>query len=321
MRLAMYRIGTLGALALLTACSGLGSHMGPPTVGGTAGTASLARPGKEGKYAGTVFVSDLNNNAVWICPANDLRTGYVTASTQLQGVSNPSQLAVDARGTLYVANAQTDASGAGSIAVYARGATSPSRTLTSGLNTTEGVAVDSAGTVYASNKYQGSIVIFLKGKSRAQRTIKQNLVGPDGLAVDKANNLYIADSSGNDVLKLAPKSKVPQSLHLKKLLRPYGVAFDSKGNLYVSNMLGAASTIGVYAPGATTPTVQFAVPGPAFGSEGTIGEPAMLSVAEPGDILIVSAPLTLALIGGAEWFGYQPAVVGFAAGQTKPLWG
>ena len=46
----------------------------------------------------------------------------------------------------------------------------------------------------------------------------------------------------------------------------------------------------------------------------------MLSMAQPGDILIVSAPLTLALIGGAEWFGYVPAVVGYAAGQTQPAW-
>jgi hypothetical protein len=46
----------------------------------------------------------------------------------------------------------------------------------------------------------------------------------------------------------------------------------------------------------------------------------MLSVAQPGDVLIASVPLSLALICGEEWFGYQPAVVGFAAGQTQPLW-
>ena len=156
-----------------------------------------------------------------LCTANkNIRTGYLPSSNQLQGVSNPSQLAVDAHGTLYVANAQTDASGAGSIAIYPRGATSPTRTLTAGLNTTEGVAVDSAGTVYASNKYQASIVVFAKGKSAPQATIKKNLVGPDGLAVDKAGNLYIADSSANDVLKLSPKSKVPQSLHLKNFCGP-----------------------------------------------------------------------------------------------------
>lgn len=321
MHLAMHRIATLGALALLTACSGVGSRIGPPSIGGAMGdSASLAQPAK--KYAGTVFVSDLDNNAVWICPANrnDIRAGYLPSSNQLQGVSDPSQIAVDAQGTVYVANAQTDASGAGAIAIYPRGATSPARTLTSGLNTTEGVAVDSAGTVYASNKYQASIVIFAKGKSEPQSRITKNLVGPDGLAVDNAGNLYIADSSANDILKLSPKSKVPQSLHLKKLLRPYGVALDSKGNLYVSNMLGAASTIGVYAPGSTAPKQQFVVPGPSFNSQSTIGEPAMLSVAQPGDVLIASAPLALALIGGVEWFGFQPAVVGFAAGQSHPLW-
>jgi sugar lactone lactonase YvrE len=251
----------------------------------------------------------------------DILHGYLPSSNQLQGVSDPSQLAIDAQGTLYVANAQTDASGAGSIAIYPRGVTSPARTLTTGLNTTEGVAVDSAGTVYASNKYLASIVIYPKDQSVPRATIRKNLVGPDGLAVDKAGNLYIADSSAEDVLKLTPKSKVPQSLHLKKLLRPYGVALDSKGNLYVSNMMGALSTVAEYAPGSTAPKAQFVVPGPKFGTESTIGEPAMLSMAQPGDVLIAGVPLSLALIGGQEWFGYQPAVVGFAAGQTQPLWG
>jgi hypothetical protein len=62
------------------------------------------------------------------------------------------------------------------------------------------------------------------------------------------------------------------------------------------------------------------VPGPPYGTESTIGEPAMLSVTKPGNILIASAPLSLALIGGKEWFGYTPAVVGFASGQKQPLW-
>ena len=197
---------------------------------------------------------------------------------------------------------------------------SPARTLTSGLNTTTGVAVDSDGTVYASNKYLGSIVVFAKGKSAPKERITTNLTGPDGLAVDKAGDLFIADSSANDVLELAHGSKTPHSLHLQKLARPVGVAVDSRGRLFVSNLLAQSSLVAVYPPGATTPKQTIVVPGPPYGSESTIAESAMLSITKPGDYLIASAPISLALIGGQEWFGYHPAVVGFAPGETLPAW-
>jgi hypothetical protein len=312
-------IAAVTVLALLTACSGLGSHVAPPAAGVQAPSDAQANGGR---YSGLVFVSDLDSDAVWICPTNlgDIRKGYLPSTGQLQGVSNPAQLAVDAQGTIYVANAQIDASGAGAITEYPRGAVSPSRTLKTGLNTTTGIAVDSAGNVYASNKYLASIVVFANGKSSPKETITANLTGPDGLAVDKSDNLFIADSSADDVLELAHGSKTPQSLHLKKLLRPMGVAVDSHGNLFVSNYLGAASTVAMYTSGSTTPKNEIVVPGPPYGSESTIAEPAMLSVTKPGDIVIASAPLSLALIQGKEWFGYAPAVVGYASGQTQPLW-
>jgi hypothetical protein len=314
----MRNIVAPAALVFLAACGGLGSQVAP-SAPGIAGAAAVA---PHGRYAGTVFVSDLDNDAVWICPANsgDIRDGYLPATGQLQGTSDPMQLAVDAQGTIYVANAQTDAGGAGSVTEYPRGATLPSRTLTAGLNTSTGVAVDSAGTVYVSNKYLATIVVFAKGKETPKETITANLTGPDGLAVDKSDDLFIADSSSNDVLELVHGSKTPNSLHLADLSRPVGVAVDNRGNLFVSNLLGASSTVAMYPPRSTSPKLTIVVPGPPYGSESTIGEPAMLSVTKPGNILIASAPISLALIGGKEWFGFSPAVVGFVAGQNQPLW-
>jgi hypothetical protein len=229
-------------------------------------------------------------------------------------------MAVDAQGTLYVANAQIDATGAGEIAEYPRGTTSPARTLKTGLNTTTGVAVDSNGTIYASNKYWGSIVVFPKGETSPNETIKASLSGPDGLAVDKANDLFVADSSANDVLELTHGSKTPKSLHLKGLARPVGVALDRHGNLFVSNYLGASSNVMVYPRGSRSPSQTIVVPGPPYGSESTIAESMMLSVSNPADVLIASAPISLALIDGQEWFGYEPAIVGYISGQTQPAW-
>jgi hypothetical protein len=308
------------ALSLLVACSGGGSPS-VPLAGGAAGAAIPAAHGGK-HYDGLVFVSDPDNLTVWICPVNfhDIRLGFVNPTGQLQGVSFPVQMAVDAQGTLYVANAQIGATGGGSITEYPRGATLPSRTLTTGLSTSTGVAVDSAGNVYVSNKYLGSIVIFAKGKTTPKETITANLTGPDGLAVDAAGDLFIADSSANDVLRLAHGSKTPQSLNLKNIVRPIGVAIDAHGNLYVSNLLAQSSTVTVYAPGSTTPKATIVVPGPSINSESSIAEPMMLSVTKPGGILMVSAPVSLSLVGGEEWFGYYAGVVGYSAGQTQPAW-
>jgi hypothetical protein len=316
----MRNFAILIALTLLAACGG--GSPGVPAVGSAGASAANPAGGGGKHYDGTVFVSDPDNLTVWICPANfhDVRRGFLNPTGQLQGVSFPVQMAVDAQGTLYVANAQVDSTGGGSITEYPRGATSPSRTLTTGLNTSTGVAVDSSGNVYVSNKYAGSIVVFAKGKMTPKETITANLTGPDGLAVDAAGDLYIADSSANDILKLTHGSKTPQPLHLKNIARPTGVALDTRGNLYVSNLLAQSSNVTVYAPGSTTPKATIVVPGPPTASESTIAEPMMLSVTKPGNMLMVGAPISLTLVGGEEWFGYYAGVVGYAAGQKQPAW-
>lgn len=309
----------VAALALPSGCGGAGTAPAVPT---SANAAPDTHQRHGHRYDGLVFVSDEDDNAVWICSVvlRDIRRGFYPPVNQLSGVSDPGQLAVGSDGTLYVANAQMDATGAGEIAEYSRGTTSPARVLTTGLNTTTGVAVDSSGTVYASNKYWGSIVVFPKGTTAPSKTIRKNLSGPDGLAADNAGNLFIADSSANDVLELKRGSNAPQSLRLHGLARPTGVALDRNGNLYVSNYLGASSNLTVYAPGTTSPAQTIVVPGPLYGSESTIAESMMLSVTNPGNVLLATAPLSLALVGGQEYFGYAPAIVGYLAGQTQPAW-
>jgi hypothetical protein len=304
----------LAAAASIAGCGGPGTPLSATAPNGQ--PAPLAVPVRAAQYNGKVFVSDLVNDTVWICPANfdDIRNGFTFPTGQLTGVSKPVQIAVDRDGTIYVANAQTDAMGDGSVTIYRRGRTAPSRTLTTGLNTSMGVAVDSAGAVFVSNKLAGSIEIFPSGKSAPSATITTNLTGPDALAVDQAGDLFIADSSANDVLVMAHGTTTPKSLGLRGLARPTGIAVDSHGNLYVANLLGAASRIAVYAPNATNPSRVFAVRGP----YGLIGEPLMISTT-PSDILIVSAFSTLYQMHGI-WETEGAVASGYAPGQSTPIW-
>lgn len=302
------------AAAAIAGCGSASTPLGTP--GSSAPAFAPDRAASAKQYDGRVFVSDLVNDAVWICPANfhDIRNGFTFPIGQLSGISKPVQIAVDRNGTIYVANSQTNASGAGSITIYPRGQTTPTRTLTTGLNTTMGVAVDVHGTVYASNKLLGSIEIFPKGASNPSVTITANLTGPDGLAVNGSGDLFIADSSANDVLILAHGSKTPKSLGLTGLSRPTGLAIDSQGNLYVANLLGASSRVSIYASGATKPTRSFAVRGPFR----LVDQPMMLSIT-PSDILMVSAFSSLGRVKG-EWEGDGAVATGYAAGQSQPMW-
>jgi len=268
------------------------------------------------RYKGLLFAADIISNAVWICPTGNLRVGFLPPTGQLQDVSYPTQLAIDKSGTVYVANGQIDANGDGSVTEYPRGQTSPSLTLSSGLNSATGVAVDSHGTVYVSNKFSATVSVFPSGATHPAALIAGNLIGPDGLAVDRDDNLYIADSSAKAVYKVLRGATTPHSLHLSGLSRPIGIAIDSKHNLYVSNLDGAASNIAVYAPSASRPSRTMAIPY-APGQAG-IGEPMMLSIG-PADMLIASAFLSLWPVQG-EWFGRSGVVVGFADGQSVPQW-
>jgi sugar lactone lactonase YvrE len=302
-------------VALLAGCSGAGTPLGGVAPYGQQ-SSSATRAAHATQFDGNVFVADLVNDSVWICPANfhDIRNGFTFPTGQLSGVSNPVQIAVDRDGTIYVANAQTDATGAGSVTIYPRGQTTPARTLTAGLNTSMGVAVDSAGTVYVSNKLFGSIEVFRKGKSVPSATITANLKGPDGLAVNRAGDVFVADSAANDVLVLAHGTKTPKSLGLRGLTRPTGIAVDARGNLYVANLLGTSSNIAVYAPHATKPSRAFVVRGP----YALVDQPLMLSIA-PGDMLIVSAFSSLRRIQGV-WSEYGAVASGYPSGQSRPAW-
>jgi DNA-binding beta-propeller fold protein YncE len=309
----MRRASVTVAAAVLAGCAGAGTSSGGLAPNGES---AAARAEHATQYDGRVFVSDLVNDSVWICPANfhDIRNGFTFPTGQLSGVSNPVQIAIDRDGTIYVANSQTDATGAGAVTIYPRGHTAPVRTLTAGLNTSMGVAVDSAGTVYVSNKLLGSIEIFRKGASVPSATITANLKGPDGLAVNRAGDLFVADSSANDVLMLVHGAKAPKSLGLSDLTRPTGIAVDAHDNLYVANLLGTSSSIAVYAPHATKPSREFAVRGPYR----LVDQPLMLSIAA-GDMLIVSAFSSLRRIKGV-WSAYGAVATGYASGESRPSW-
>jgi hypothetical protein len=152
---------------------------------------------------------------------------------------------------------------AGSVTEYAANPTAnaaPIAMLTgsnTGINTPEGIVVDSSGNSFISNADR--IVEFApgaNGNAVPTNTIAGSntlLSGPYELAMDTTGKLYVAE--GNVILvyaagatgNVAPAQEITGPA--TALLSCLGLAVDAAGNIYATNFNG--NTINVYAAGAT----------------------------------------------------------------------
>ena len=142
------------------------------------------------------------------------------------GLGNPSGVAVDSAGNVYVADA-----GNSRMLELAAGANSSTELPFTGLSNPSGVAVDAARAVYVTNAGNSHVLELAAGSSSTTELPITGLDSPRSVAVDAADNLYIA--TGNRVLKLAAGSTSPTELPITGLNNPEGVAVDGAGNVYV----------------------------------------------------------------------------------------
>jgi sugar lactone lactonase YvrE len=189
------------------------------------------------KRKATLFVSDIDSDAIRLFPANKTNPKQIGSITT--GIDLPVNAAVDLHGMLYVAN-----NGNSTVTEYPFGATSPSVTLSGGqLVYPNGIAVDNKGTVYVtSGATAGScyVLVYPKGASTPSEQI-DGFDLPVGLAIDKSGNLYVGDALQNAVWEVPNGSTTPSKLSLDGLDDPVGVAVDPSNNLWVAN--NANSTV------------------------------------------------------------------------------
>jgi hypothetical protein len=260
MRGANIRLSPTVALALIL--SGCGANpnsgatptlpLGTTSAGQNALSANrgwLSAEAKAGKHL--LFVADQFGQTVYIFPQKGSNPPPIGAITQ--GVSAPDGIFVDKHGALYVCNF-----GAGTITVYPKGSTSPSKTLTGAGVAPLDVVVGRDGTVYVAdfNEGQNGHVFEYAGGSTAPTTTIPLTGYPEGLALDHSNNLYVAyqkTSNAGTVLKFAPGSTNGQDLGLAITLVG-GATIDAQDNLLVADQSNPDPHIDVFPPGATTPS-------------------------------------------------------------------
>jgi hypothetical protein len=196
-----------------------------------------------------LYVNGPQHNVVLIYDLAQVGVPQIGRITQ--GLNQPTGMAIDASGTLYVANYY-----GGNVAVYPAGSTVPSMTLTQGLTVPNGVAVDTNGDVYVSDKGSPpSILMYPRGQTYPSEKITSALIqNPGQLSFDSSRDLFLSDGVSG-VSEVTFGSQQPVSLNLQGLTAYDGaVAVDPlNDDVLVSGVYQSSHTVMAYAPGTVNP--------------------------------------------------------------------
>ena len=209
-----------------------------------------------GATTSVIYIADAYSNAVYIYPPTGFRPSPIGSITQ--GVSGPIAIAVDKKGTLYVANSTAD-----TVTVYPAGQTSPSLTLHQDITAPGAVAVDGARNVWVSNQFgsQGSVVEFAPGKTKPKKIITDVGQNPLGIAVDSQDNLYLGTNNGTIayVAVYPPGASHPSTIFGgNDLIQPQAITVGPTGDVYVGDL--QQSEVFIYSSGSYNLLQKFFVP-------------------------------------------------------------
>lgn len=149
--------------------------------------------------------------------------------------NNPSDVAVDSTGNVYVINkgnrtVQKFSSG-GILLLF-------DFQVTSFSNQPEGIAVDSSGNIYVANTHYGTIEKYNSSGNLISSNWASNLNQPTGMASD-SSNIYIADEGDDVIYKVSISSGGAVSVAASPgagndyFYDPKDVDIDSNGNFYI----------------------------------------------------------------------------------------
>ena len=282
--------------------------------------------------------------------------GQIKAARRIvNGAFNPTAVALDRTGTLYVLNGSNVGPGGVSVTEFDRGSTKRSRRIGS-LHWATAMALGRSNNLFVANcntcidsgldrsTAQDSVTVYQAKHVTLLRTITQGIHTPSSLAFDAEGNLYVANYGDKhhhpSVTIYGPGSSTVLRTIWRGITYPGRLAFDKAGDLFLTN----GAEIVEYAPGSSKilRTITDSIDGPqalALDHSGTLyvanwpddpSGPGWISVYAPGksstEYQIVEGiyePVALAFDGDGNLcvanIGGEGRVSIYAPASQKPL--
>lgn len=102
------------------------------------------------------------------------------------------------------------------MVVYAPGSKTPSRTVTDGITSPVGIAIDANGILYVANLRENNVEEYLAGRDHPFKTITLGLSTPGGVTLDKKGWLFVADFERDTVVEFRAGSVTPSKRQISK---------------------------------------------------------------------------------------------------------
>lgn len=200
-----------------------------------------------------------------ISPADSAAADSIAALDSLPSFNQPSGIAADAAGNLYVAdygnNLIRKITPQGVVTTFAgsgyQGHIDASGVLAS-FNKPTGIAIDASGNLYIADS--GNDLVRKISSAGAVTTIAgtdsagyadgagaaASFFSPLAVAVNSNGNIYVADAGNNLIRLITPGGNVstfagtyntPSSMQISPFNNPSGIALDASGNIFVANYL------------------------------------------------------------------------------------
>lgn len=274
--------------------------------------------------AGNIYVADYGNNLIRKISAAGLVStlagngtqGLINAPGLLASFNQPTGIAVDAAGNVYVGDAGNDRirkiTSAGIVSTLAG---SDSTGYADGADSTasffhpEGIALDAAGNVYVADA--GNNLIRKVGTNRTVSTFAGNgtnvgetniFSNPTGVAVDAAGNVYVANYINNNILKVSAAGAISTFAgsgstgavngagSSATFYFPNSVAVDAANNVYVAD--GVNNLVRKITPDGTVSTLAGSGQAGAVDGTGAVASfdgPAGLAVDAAGNVYVADS--------------------------------
>ena len=304
--LTVYASGSSGNIAPIATISGAGTGLAYPAGIALDSVGNIYVVNFHTANPANTSTNFKNNPSITIYPAGSNGNAMPTAiiAGDNTGLGDPQGIALDSTRNLYVTGYVSDVGY--SVNVYpmgSKGNVSPAATIVgadTGLDGTNGIALDSSGSLYLSNRYggptgDGSVTVYPAGSTGdavPTTTITSNFTGLDaasGIAVDSTGNIYVTNKSRGGSVTVYPAGSYATGPPIATiagdntgLFSPLGIAVDSNGNIFVLNDDDAITVYPAGSAGNVTPNATINI------DSGGKSVPTGMAVDPGGDLYVTN---------------------------------